>query len=141
MKYYYKVLGVSNTATKTEIQKAYRALAMKYHPDVNGGDPKFDEILANINEAYEILKDEKKRKEYDKSLSGSDSKNKANVTNGDRKTKVSENAEFDFTSVNNSFEKFFGFDAKTGEITNEDKLKKKNPLDTSGMFEKFMGFK
>lgn len=136
MKFYYKVLGVSSNATKADIQKSYRMLARKYHPDVNGGDPKFDEILANINEAYEVLKDEKKRKEYDKTLHSS---GKSNVTNGNKKPP--ENAEFNFSSVNGSFERFFGFNANTGEITNEEKLKPKNPLDTSGVFEKFMGFK
>lgn len=61
---YYKTLGVARSATSAEITKAYRALARKYHPDVNkekGAEEKFKQI----NEAYEVLKDPEKRKLYD----------------------------------------------------------------------------
>ena len=58
---YYKTLGVSRTATPEEIKKAYRKLARKHHPDAGGDEAKFKEI----NEAYEVLSDEKKRKLYD----------------------------------------------------------------------------
>ena len=58
---YYKVLGIPRNATKDEIKKAYRALAHKYHPDKGGSDAQFKEI----NEAYHILSDEKKRAQYD----------------------------------------------------------------------------
>ncbi len=68
MKDYYKILNISQSATQSDIKKSYRALARQYHPDANVGDPKFDKIFADINEAYEILKDEEKRKEYDKGL-------------------------------------------------------------------------
>lgn len=139
LKNYYTILGVSNTATSKEIQKSYRELARKYHPDVNGGDAKFDKKFADINEAYEILKDEEKRKEYDLILNKT---NAQDIKKNKKKTdRTPESKEFDFSSANHSFESFFGFNAKTGEVTNEEKLKKKNPLDTSDMFEKFMGFK
>lgn len=59
---YYSILGVSRNATPEEIKKAYRKLAHQYHPDKGGGsDAKFKEI----NEAYQVLGDEKKRKQYD----------------------------------------------------------------------------
>lgn len=58
---YYKILGVSRTADAEEIKKAYRKLARKHHPDAGGDEAKFKEI----NEAYEVLSDDKKRKMYD----------------------------------------------------------------------------
>lgn len=58
---YYKTLGVSRTATADEIKKAYRKLARKHHPDAGGDEAKFKEI----NEAYEVLSDDKKRQLYD----------------------------------------------------------------------------
>ncbi|MDD6650832.1 MAG: DnaJ C-terminal domain-containing protein [Eggerthellales bacterium] len=58
---YYKILGVSRTASADEIKKAYRKLARTHHPDAGGDEAKFKEI----NEAYEVLSDEKKRKLYD----------------------------------------------------------------------------
>ncbi|QDU72924.1 DnaJ C-terminal domain-containing protein [Mucisphaera calidilacus] len=61
---YYKVLGVSRNATGEEIQKAYRVLARKHHPDVNKA-PDAEERFAKIGEAYEVLKDPEKRRKYD----------------------------------------------------------------------------
>jgi curved DNA-binding protein len=62
---YYKVLGVGRTASADEIRKAYRKLAMQYHPDKNPGDKKAEEKFKEINEAYQVLSDEKKRARYD----------------------------------------------------------------------------
>lgn len=59
---YYEVLGVDKKASKDEIKKAFRTLAHKYHPDKKGGD---DAKFKEINEAYSVLSDEKKRAEYD----------------------------------------------------------------------------
>lgn len=61
-KNYYNILGVSKTASKDEIKKAFRALAHKYHPDKKGGDA---EKFKEINEAYTVLSDDQKRSQYD----------------------------------------------------------------------------
>ena len=62
---YYKILGVQKTAGGEEIKKAYRKLAMKYHPDHTKGDKDAEEKFKKISEAYAVLSDKEKRKEYD----------------------------------------------------------------------------
>ena len=62
---YYDVLGVSKTADKDEIKKAYRKLALKYHPDKNPDDKEAEDKFKEVNEAYEVLSDEDKRQKYD----------------------------------------------------------------------------
>jgi molecular chaperone DnaJ len=62
MKDYYKILGVEKNSSQDEIKKAYRKLSKQYHPDVN---PSGEEMFKDIGEAYEILGDENKRKQYD----------------------------------------------------------------------------
>jgi curved DNA-binding protein len=66
MKDLYKLLGVSESADDAAIKKAYRKLAKEYHPDVTGNDKKKTERFKEINEAYAVLGDEQKRKEYDR---------------------------------------------------------------------------
>ncbi len=66
---YYKALGVSKTAKPAEIKAAYRKLARKYHPDANKGEASAEERFKEISEAYSVLSDEKRRKEYDEARS------------------------------------------------------------------------
>lgn len=63
---YYKVLGVDENASAKEIKKAYKKLAVKYHPDKNQDDKAAEEKFKEVNEAYEVLGDPEKRKKYDK---------------------------------------------------------------------------
>ena len=62
---YYEVLGVSRDADEKTIKKAFRKLAKKYHPDTNPDNAEAEKKFKEVNEAYDVLSDEKKRKLYD----------------------------------------------------------------------------
>jgi molecular chaperone DnaJ len=66
---YYAALGVSKEASAADIKKAYRKLARKFHPDANGGDVKSEDKFKEVSEAYDVLSDPTKRKEYDEARS------------------------------------------------------------------------
>lgn len=120
----YKVLGVNNMASKEEIRKAYRALARKYHPDVNPGNKTAEEKFKEINDAYAILSDEKKKEEYDKAAEAPQNKEGFSNMTGNHFTRqrkasqpqkkaTSNQAKKDFKmdkeSIYNQFNDFFGF--------------------------------
>jgi curved DNA-binding protein CbpA len=65
---YYRTLGLMPDASLEEIKRAYRRLAMRYHPDRNGSSSESEDRLKDINEAYQILGDKEKRKHYDQLL-------------------------------------------------------------------------
>ena len=62
---YYDVLGIDRNADEKTIKKAYRKLAKKYHPDTNAGNPDAADKFKEVNEAYDVLGDPKKKKMYD----------------------------------------------------------------------------
>ena len=66
---YYEVLGVEKNADDGAIKKAYRVLAKKYHPDVNGNNRQAEEIFKDIGEAYNTLSNNKQRRKYDNMIS------------------------------------------------------------------------
>ena len=65
---YYEVLGVARTASKDDIKKAYRRLAMKYHPDRNKDDADTEKKFKEAKEAYEVLSSDDKRAAYDQAI-------------------------------------------------------------------------
>lgn len=142
MKKYYEVLGIAENASGEEIKKAYRKLARKYHPDVNPGNKDAEEKFKEINEAYNVLSDETKRKTYDEHDNNNSSSNQSKAqTQKGSKTQGGPN-KFDFDDVERTFEQFFGFNPKTKEASiKREKNEKKNPLDASDMFDKYFGVK
>lgn len=119
---YYRILGVSENATETEIRKKYRELARKYHPDSNPGDIEAEKRFREIAEAYAVLSDKEKRSAYD-----------ARRLPKEKEKSVS------------PMEQFFGFrpDMKNtyGKTSNFKKEQKANPIDMTEMFERYMGIK
>src|SRR5215468_8050299 len=63
---FYEILGVSKSANPDELKRAYRKLAMQHHPDRNAGDKNAEQKFKDLNEAYDILKDDQKRAAYDR---------------------------------------------------------------------------
>jgi len=95
---YYKVLGIERGASKEEIKKAFHKLAHKYHPDKKGGD---EARFKEINEAYQVLSDDRKRAEYD-------SYGRVFTGNGQEGFDPSGFQNFDFGNLNDIFSEFFG---------------------------------
>src|SRR5256885_15813997 len=82
---FYAVLGISKSATSDEIKKAYRKLARELHPDHNPGNTEAEDRFKAVSEAYDVLSDDKKRKEYDemRTLFGSGAFRRGARTGGD----------------------------------------------------------
>lgn len=139
---YYKILEVSRQADDTEIKKAFRRLAKKYHPDTNNGNEEAAKKFQEINEAYSVLSDADKRKAYDEG----GSKTEENFTGQAQKKKngaAAGNPFAGFTAQN--FKMDFG-DMMFDEINKakEKQAKQDSQMDfadVSSQFANFFGFK
>lgn len=142
MEDYYKVLGVSRTATEDELKRAYRKLAKRCHPDTHPGDKECEERFRLINEAYDTLGNAAKRRKYDSAYNPGSAEGRRGPGRQRGQARPDARPEVDFADIHKTFEQFFGFDPHSHEVVNEEKLdpgKKSNPLDTTAFFEKFMG--
>lgn len=112
----YSVLGVAQAATEAEIKRAFRMLSKKYHPDVNPGDRGAEEKFRKVSEAYSLLQNPQKRKEYDKKLE--EAKRGAYQKNSMKGNSLHQGM---------------------SRVDIGDMGQKANPLDMTEMFEKYMG--
>ena len=140
-KNYYQILGVGEQADESEIKKAFRKLAKKYHPDTNPGNQEVAEKFQKINEAYSVLGDAGKRQRYDidrKKGPGPQPQQNA----GAKKKQSGGNGFAGFTT--GGFKMDFG-DMMFEELQNEKATQKKsagvNMADVSSQFASFFGFR
>lgn len=141
---YYRCLELSPLAKEEEIKKAYRKLAKRYHPDTASNDLGREKKFQEIQAAYAVLSDPKKRNEYDVRIAKESAASTQKKKTSSQKDVVSS----DFSSLHASFESFFSdFGVKQPEKENaKDQTKnkksaKENPLDTTALFESFFGKK
>lgn len=140
MNNHYEILGISRNASQEQIKQAYRKLSKKHHPDVSDGSKESEKIFLEVQEAYTVLKDSTTRDVYDASL---DSANRSGTHKNDpvnktRKQPSAKSYEFNMNNIEKNFEQFFGFNPKTRETSSlNNQSIKKNPLDTSDLFDRF----
>ena len=108
---YYKTLGVDPKATDQEIRKAYKKLAIKWHPDKNGNSKEAEEKFKAISEAYSVLSDKEKRREYDGYCSGINFDFDSGFTGGDARDIFKS-----FFGGQDPFKDFFGDDDDFGNF-------------------------
>ncbi|MDR2889650.1 MAG: J domain-containing protein [Lachnospiraceae bacterium] len=134
----YKILGVASNASNDQIKRAYRRLAKKFHPDLNPGNVEAEKRFKEIVDAYEILGQPEKRKDYDDQLRYSgDQPRKAPVNNRSTKNPGVQPAWEDLMRRTGG-----GAANGSGNNTNGNNSNDQpNPADVSAMFKSFMGFK
>ncbi len=117
MKNYYKILGVSKFATHEAIKEAYREKAKEYHPDVNS-DINSKEQFQLLNEAYHVLKNDKKRKRYDLNYSGNFKKPGSSNYRYRNESAAKKRRTYYYSSKNNLKYKYSKANRKTEKIFN-----------------------
>lgn len=140
---YYQILQVTSNATEKDIKAAYRKLAKKYHPDVIKDDPDGNKKMYEIQEAYGVLGDEEKRKQYDAARTGDRERNREARKKGDP---VSHEREPSKPAPDMSqFEHFFGFQPGKGVETyrgsGNGEKKQTGPVNPDDLFAAFFGRK
>jgi curved DNA-binding protein len=126
---YYQILGISKTATAEEIKKAYRKLAVKYHPDKNAGNKQAEDKFKEVNEANEVLGDPEKRRKYDElgsnwkqydQQAGQGGFNSGDYYRQHRRGRASrQEQDFGGSSFSDFFERFFGGEYEGGGFTQD----------------------
>lgn len=159
MKNYYDILGVTPDSDDKTIKKAYRQLAKKYHPDHNHA-PDATERFRDVQEAYETIGTAAGRAKYNAELEKKKNSGPAGMgqqsgmgsnragagqQQGGKRTPGSA-ADINFADMSSAFERMFGFNPKTKDITDESKLNKnmnvkKDPFNSEKVFNNFFGFK
>lgn len=139
MKDYYRILGVERQASDEQIKKAYRKLAKKYHPDVVKDDQAKQERMYEIQEAYECLGNEQRRRKYDTdcasvSQTGAGARTKRDMRKGPAPSRPK-------MPDLSPFERFFGFTPGKGMETYRDQRAEKpqGPIPTDDLFAAFFG--
>ncbi|WP_018249132.1 DnaJ domain-containing protein [Orenia marismortui] len=139
MEDYYKILGVNQDADSSKIKKAYRKLALKYHPDRNSGDKNAEKRFKKISKAYEVLSDKQSRKEYDTKLNAEFKQSTRRKAKQRSKTRRENKfSQGEFKDFEKQFASFFGFDPKTKEKVKSDK-DNKSSMNTDDLFKHYFG--
>lgn len=137
---FYQIMGVARDADMAAIKKAYRRLVKECHPDTHPGDRQAEERFKQIAEAYGVLSDTEKRRQYDNERAAAAGKSIKGTARGDYQSKP-----FDPVDFQKEFEHLFSFGKQGVKKTDRNNSghgeNRKNPIDTSALFEKYMGFK
>ena len=147
MKDYYKILGVSRTASHEEIRVAYRNLAKSVHPDNNPGDKDAEERFKLLNEAHTILSNEEKRAEYDQKTFGASRSRRGNTNGANNASAGNSEARHgsikyeDFARTGKVFEGFFSYNPKTKKHNLDQNDENVKPVKTKDAFEAIFGKK
>lgn len=147
---YYNILGVPKEADEEQIKQAYRRKAKKYHPDLNPDNPEAEAKFKDIVEAYEILSNAERRKEYDLKQEKESNRDRTTYQNSAKDRDNDFAPHMDFGAFTKDMEKYFGFSFTAGTSPQGQGSRqggqnaggsKKNPLDVTDMFEAFMKIK